>query len=220
MSNKRRNRKHRLLERRKLKETVVEQESLQQETENTDSEIPVFQEREPAGQSDALEVSTPEVEVSRTTYAEAVKPEEEAAKTMDAETGKPEEAARTSDTEPSTLAEEATKTPDIETTKPEETTVPEASVSPAPPAPQPPISQPEEPAPPVQKEIEKNLYLQYNNLEFSDHLMFEAAVNDYCRNTGTPVGEIQAVNLYVKPEEGKAYYVINHDGEKIGSIDL
>ena len=77
-----------------------------------------------------------------------------------------------------------------------------------------------EPVQPTQKEVEKNLYLQYNNLEFSDKLMFEAAINDYCKKSKTAQSEIQAVNLYVKPEEGKAYYVINHDGEKIGDIDL
>lgn len=82
------------------------------------------------------------------------------------------------------------------------------------------VTIPEIPAAPVKKEVEKNLYLQYNNLEFSDHLMFEAAVNDYCQKTGVSAENIEAVNLYVKPEEGKAYYVINHDGEKIGSIDL
>lgn len=73
---------------------------------------------------------------------------------------------------------------------------------------------------PQKKEPVKNLYLQYNDLEFSDHLLFEASVNDYCQKTGTPVEEIHVVNLYVKPQEGKAYYVINNDGEKTGSIDL
>lgn len=193
MSNKRRNKKHRLLDRRKMKETVAEQESVWQEPEkeNADSVIPVFQERGSAGQTETPEVSTPAEEVSETPDMETVKPEET-----------------------------SVITPDAETVEQEETSVPKASVSPELPAPQPPASQPEEPAQPLQKEIEKNLYLQYNNLEFSDHLMFEAAVNDYCRKTGTPVEEIQAVNLYVKPEEGKAYYVINHDGEKLGSIDL
>lgn len=73
---------------------------------------------------------------------------------------------------------------------------------------------------PAKKEVEKNLFLQYNDLEFSDHLMFEASINDYCKKTGVPAGDIESVNLYVKPQEGKAYYVINHDGEKNGSIDL
>lgn len=70
------------------------------------------------------------------------------------------------------------------------------------------------------KRVEKNLYLQYNNLEFSDRLMFEAAINDYCQNTGVSAEDIEVVNLYVKPEEGKAYYVINQDSEKAGFIDL
>lgn len=86
-------------------------------------------------------------------------------------------------------------------------------------------SQPEKPLAPensvsTKKEVEKNLYLQYNNLEFSDRLMFEAAINDYCKNTGSSAEHIEAVNLYVKPEEGRAYYVVNHDGERAGFIDL
>lgn len=66
----------------------------------------------------------------------------------------------------------------------------------------------------------RNLFLQYNNLEFSDKLMFEAAINDYCKKAGVGPDSIEIVNLYVKPQEGKAYYVINGDGEKNGSIDL
>lgn len=73
---------------------------------------------------------------------------------------------------------------------------------------------------PEEKRPARNLYLQYNDLEFSDKLMFEAAINDYCQKAGVPMESIDSVNLYVKPQEGKAYYVINEDGEKIGSIDL
>lgn len=69
-------------------------------------------------------------------------------------------------------------------------------------------------------EMEQNLFLQYNDLEFSDKLMFEAAINDYCRNVGVLTESIEVVNLYVKPQEGRAYYVINKDGEKTGYIDL
>lgn len=64
------------------------------------------------------------------------------------------------------------------------------------------------------------LYIQYNDLEFSDELMFEAAVNAYCNESGKDKSCIKSVNLYVKPQEGKAYYVINDDAEKAGSIDL
>lgn len=70
------------------------------------------------------------------------------------------------------------------------------------------------------KEASHKLYIQYNDLEFSDELMFEAAVNAYCNEYGQDKSSVEAVNLYVKPQEGKAYYVINNDAEKTGSIDL
>lgn len=68
--------------------------------------------------------------------------------------------------------------------------------------------------------IQHKLYIQYNELEFSDELMFEAAVNDYCNTFNQDKSSVQSVNLYVKPQEGKAYYVINNDGEKSGAIEL
>lgn len=68
--------------------------------------------------------------------------------------------------------------------------------------------------------IQHKLYIQYNELEFSDELMFEAAINDYCNTFNQDKSSVQSVNLYVKPQEGKAYYVINNDGEKSGAIEL
>lgn len=70
------------------------------------------------------------------------------------------------------------------------------------------------------RKVVQNLFLQYNDLEFSDKLMFEAAINDYCQKAGVIMESIESVNLYVKPQEGKAYYVINDDSEKTGLIDL
>ncbi len=68
--------------------------------------------------------------------------------------------------------------------------------------------------------ITHKLYIQYNDLEFSDELMFEAAVNAYCNEFNEDKSSVETVNLYVKPQEGKAYYVINDDAKKSGSIDL
>ena len=70
------------------------------------------------------------------------------------------------------------------------------------------------------KETVHKLYIQYNDLEFSDELLFEAAVNAYCNESGMDRSSVEAVNLYVKPQEGRAYYVINNDAEKSGSIEL
>ncbi len=68
--------------------------------------------------------------------------------------------------------------------------------------------------------VEHKLYIQYNDLEFSDELIFEAAVNAYCEEFGKDKSSVKKVNLYVKPQEGKAYYVINDNAEESGSIDL
>mgnify|MGYP004471400977 CR=1 FL=1 len=78
----------------------------------------------------------------------------------------------------------------------------------------------ETPSQPKERTIEKKLFLQYNGLEFSDKVMYEAAINDYCKKAGVVTEAVESVNLYVKPEEGKAYYVINQDPEKTGAIDL
>lgn len=71
-----------------------------------------------------------------------------------------------------------------------------------------------------QATVSHKLHIQYNDLEFSDELMFEAAVTAYCIETGEDKASVESVHLYVKPQEGKAYYVINDDAEKSGSIDL
>lgn len=68
--------------------------------------------------------------------------------------------------------------------------------------------------------VNHKLYIQYNDLEFSDELMFEAAAKAYCTKSGQDKSFIESVTLYVKPQEGKAYYVINDDAEKTGSIEL
>ncbi len=72
----------------------------------------------------------------------------------------------------------------------------------------------------VNNEIEQKLYIQYNGLEFSSKLIFEAAVNDYCTNYNKEKSDIKNIDLYVKPEEGKAYYVVDEDSEKTGVIEL
>ena len=48
--------------------------------------------------------------------------------------------------------------------------------------------------------IQHKLYIQYNELEFSDELMFEAAINDYCNAFNQDKSSVQSVNLYVKPQ--------------------
>ena len=42
--------------------------------------------------------------------------------------------------------------------------------------------------------IQHKLYIQYNELEFSDELMFEAAINDYCNAFNQDKSSVQSVN--------------------------
>ena len=70
------------------------------------------------------------------------------------------------------------------------------------------------------EEVKKELFIQYDQLEVNDKVLFEAAINDYCNVSGQAKESIESVNLYVKPQEGKAYYVINGASEKNGAIDL
>lgn len=70
------------------------------------------------------------------------------------------------------------------------------------------------------EEVKKELFIQYDQLEVNDKVLFEAAINDYCNVSGQAKESVESVNLYVKPQEGKAYYVINGDSEKNGAIDL
>lgn len=75
------------------------------------------------------------------------------------------------------------------------------------------------PAPDDNSNTEKRLFIQYNGLEYSGELVFEAALSDYRRKSGEK-SEIKKISLYVKPQEGKAYYVIDDDPDKKGFIDL
>ena len=70
------------------------------------------------------------------------------------------------------------------------------------------------------EEVKKELFIQYDQLEVNDKVLFEAVINDYCNVSGQAKESVESVNLYVKPQEGKAYYVINGDSEKNGAIDL
>ena len=65
------------------------------------------------------------------------------------------------------------------------------------------------------EEVKKELFIQYDQLEVNDKVLFEAAINDYCNVSGQAKESVESVNLYVKPQEGKAYYVINGSSEEI-----
>lgn len=62
----------------------------------------------------------------------------------------------------------------------------------------------------------KSVYVEVNTSKYDVDSVMKAAVKDYKANNKT---ELKNINLYIKPEDGKAYYTAN--GNKIsGSVDL
>ncbi len=62
----------------------------------------------------------------------------------------------------------------------------------------------------------KSVYVEVSTSKYDVDAVMKAAVKDYKANNKT---ELKNINLYIKPEDGKAYYTAN--GNKIsGSVDL
>ena len=69
------------------------------------------------------------------------------------------------------------------------------------------------------KEIKTELYVQYEGKEVSEKELIAAAKKAYTK-FGNKVSDIKTIALYVKPEEGVAYYVINGTGPDDYKIEL
>ena len=65
--------------------------------------------------------------------------------------------------------------------------------------------------------IQMKNVLQYNGQEF-DLSAVEANVKKDWKDQGNKLTAIETLDIYVKPDEAKAYYVVN--GEITGSVDL
>ena len=63
----------------------------------------------------------------------------------------------------------------------------------------------------------QQLILQFNGQD-TDLTAIEANVKQIWKDAGKKVTDIASLDIYVKPQEGKAYYVVNKDVE--GAIDL
>lgn len=62
----------------------------------------------------------------------------------------------------------------------------------------------------------RTVYLEVNANQYDMNKVMDEAVKDYKKNHKDA---LKSIDLYVKPEDGKAYYVAN--GGKIkGSVDL
>ena len=62
----------------------------------------------------------------------------------------------------------------------------------------------------------KAVYLEVNADQYDLDQVMDKAVKDYQKNNKAG---LKNIDLYVKPEDGKAYYVVN-DGKVTGSVDL
>ena len=65
--------------------------------------------------------------------------------------------------------------------------------------------------------INQTLVLQFNGQEF-DLSAIEANVKKNWKDAGKKLSEITDLDMYVKPEEAKVYYVVNKEIE--GVVDL
>lgn len=63
----------------------------------------------------------------------------------------------------------------------------------------------------------KQFVLQFDGRE-ADLAALEAIVKKDWKDAGKKMADMESLDIYVKPQEGKAYYVVNHDVE--GVIDL
>ena len=65
--------------------------------------------------------------------------------------------------------------------------------------------------------INQQLTLQFNGRDF-DLGAVEANVKKDWKDAGRKLTEIQTLDIYVKPQEAKVYYVVNKEVE--GKVDL
>ncbi len=65
--------------------------------------------------------------------------------------------------------------------------------------------------------MKSTLYIQSSGLEIKDSDLI-AQIKKECTASGMKIKDIKTLNVYVKPEEGMAYYLINEEIK--GSISL
>ena len=67
-------------------------------------------------------------------------------------------------------------------------------------------------------EIKTEMYLQFAGKEYSQEEILQKVKDIWTYDLNQNVDDIKDVQLYLKPEESKAYYVIN--GDTTGEVDL
>ncbi|MCD7717043.1 MAG: DUF6465 family protein [Lachnospiraceae bacterium] len=70
----------------------------------------------------------------------------------------------------------------------------------------------------AKKPLKEEVYLQYAGKEINKDELVKQVKEIWTKELKNRIGDIATITLYLKPEENKAYYVIN--GEVSGSVDL
>ncbi|WP_448862414.1 DUF6465 family protein [Dorea sp.] len=68
------------------------------------------------------------------------------------------------------------------------------------------------------KEAKTSIYLQYMGKEVSTEEITKKVQDAWVNATGKSVADIKTLNIYIKPEDAAAYYVINE--ETTGKVEL
>ena len=69
----------------------------------------------------------------------------------------------------------------------------------------------------IMAKMKQQMFLQFNELEVELSDVEENVKRDW-KDSGRKLNEIESLDIYVKPQEGKAYYVVNKEVE--GKVDL
>lgn len=70
----------------------------------------------------------------------------------------------------------------------------------------------------TKKPLKEEVYLQYAGKEINKDDLVKQVKEVWTKQLKNKVGDIVTITLYLKPEENKAYYVVN--GEVSGSLEL
>ena len=113
----------------------------------------------------------------------------------------------------------AKKAPAKKTTTEKKTTTKKATTTTAKKAPA--KKAPAKKAPAKKAELKAELFIQYEGLEFSEQSINEKVIAAW-EAEGKKASAIKTAKVYVKPQEKKAYFVINEKSKNgsVGSVDL
>ena len=70
----------------------------------------------------------------------------------------------------------------------------------------------------AKKAVAETVYLQYLGKEINKADLMKQVKDIWTKELKNKVGDMKSVTLYLKPEENKAYYVVN--GDVTGSVEL